>query len=90
MGASDFLSGSGLRFGARMLADATLARRSGAADTAVRRPPVLQRHHGPTQLSLFSQLESRSHLSDTVERDAATDDEPVTDESPDGSPSSVD
>ncbi len=82
MGASDFLSGSAPRSGVRVLADATLVRRPSEPDTAGRRPPVLQRHHGPTQLALFSQYEPRSHWIDATERDAALGDEPAIGERP--------
>lgn len=85
MGASDFLSGGGPRFGSRVLSDAAQTRRSGAPDLAGRRPQVLQRSHGPTQLSLFSQLEPRSNPVDAPEADLASRDDPPAGETPEGS-----
>lgn len=83
MGASDFLSGGGPRFGARVLADSTLVRRSNEPDAAGRRPPVLQRSRGPTQLSLFAHLEPRSNPIDAADVDVATGADPLAADLPD-------
>lgn len=84
MGASDFLSGGGPRAGTRVLADSALGRRPSEPDTSGRRLQVLQRHGAPTQLSLFSLIESRSHRIDPADTDSASGIASVVNENPSG------